>query len=251
MLEIRVRTFPRARAIWFAERAVLPPRLGRLTSHALLYRQVREKPIEEVERNAKVSPFTTLLTDLRLSEERLWASIHKSTRQDITFGATRLRHDCQWLDGDPDFRLYSFIERFYSQKELWMPGRSLYIQYIANGIVSCCLVNSEIKVLHFYLLDREIRRARLLWSARALHRSGAGADIARLNKMLHWEDILYFRNELKMVTFDWGGIALTNDALKGVDDFKRRFGGTLVTEWNVDWRSRMYSRPRRLVPRRG
>lgn len=204
MLEFRVRTFPRTRAIWFADRAVLPSRLGRLTSHELLYRQVKEKPLEEIEKNAKVSPFTTLLNDLRLSEERLWASIHKSTRQDIKFGATRLRHDSLWLDTDPDFRLYRFIEGFYSQKKLWVPSRSLYVRYMANGIVSCCLVNSEIKVLHFYLLDQEIGRARLLWSARALHQSGAGGDIARLNKMLHWEDLLYFRNKLKMVTFDWG-----------------------------------------------
>jgi hypothetical protein len=106
------------------------------------------------------------------------------------------------------------------------------------------------KVLHFYLLDRESGRVRLLWSARALQEAETRANIARLNKLLHWEDLLYFRNELKMLTFDWGGIALTNDALRGVDDFKRRFGGTLVTEWNVDWRSRLYAWARRPGPRR-
>jgi hypothetical protein len=92
MLEIRVRSFPRARAIWFAERAVLPSRLEGLASHQVLYHQVQEKPTEEVEKNATVSAFTTLLIDLASGADRLWGSIHKSTRQDIKFGAARLPH---------------------------------------------------------------------------------------------------------------------------------------------------------------
>jgi hypothetical protein len=81
---------------------------------------------------------------------------------------------------------------------------------------------------------------RLLWSARALD-GEATAYTARLNKLLHWEDLLYFKNELKMRTFDWGGVALTDEALRGVDEFKQGFGGLVVTEWNVIWRSPLYS----------
>jgi hypothetical protein len=251
MLEIRVRTFPQARAIWFADRAVLPSGLERLAPHQLLYRQVHEKPSEEVEKSANVSEFTTLLSDLSSSENDLWRSIQKGTRQDIRYGTTRLNSELQWLTADDDFRIYEFLAGFYAQKQLWMPERALYAKYIANGIISCGLIGGEMKVCHFYLLDREIRRVRLLWSARSVHESESGADVARLNKMLHWEDLIYFRNELKMLTFDWGGISLISDALQGVDAFKRRFGGTLVMEWDVDWRSRMYPRARRPVSQAG
>jgi hypothetical protein len=48
-----------------------------------------------------------------------------------------------------------------------------------------------------------------------------------------------------MRTYDWGGVALTDDSLKGVDDFKRSFGGNLVTEWDVTWHSPFYARVRR------
>jgi hypothetical protein len=250
MLEICVRSFPRTRVIWFAERAILPSLLEGLALHQLLYHQVQEKPTNEVEKGATVSAFTTLLIDLTSSEDLLWNSVHKSTRQEIKFGATRLPHDVQWFDADPDFRLYDFMAGFCAQKKLWLPPKWLYVKYIAKSIVSCCYAGGKVKVLHFYLLDGENRRVRLLWSARALEGSETKANIARLNKLLHWEDLLYFRNELKMLTLDWGGIALTNNALRGVDDFKRRFGGTLVTEWNVDWRSRPYAWVRRPVPRR-
>jgi lipid II:glycine glycyltransferase (peptidoglycan interpeptide bridge formation enzyme) len=240
MLEIRVRSFPRTKVVWFAEKAVPPSRLERLASYQLLFHQVQERPSEEVEKDATVSAFTTLLIDLTSNEDLLWKSLRKSTRQEIKAAAATLPHEMEFTHTDPDSRFFDFFAHFCTQKNLPVPSKSSFERQLHNGIMSCCHLEGQIDVLHFHLLDRECRRARLLWSARALD-SNVRNRTVRLNKLLHWKELLYFKNELGMLTYDWGGVALTNEALRGVDEFKRGFGGTLVTEWDVAWRSPLYS----------
>src|SRR2546428_2501796 len=239
MVEIRVRSFPRVNTTWFAERAAVPSRAERLVSYQILFNQIQEKPSAEIEKRATVSPFTTLLIDLTSSEDALWESLRKRTRSYVK-AAANLPHELAWFHADPDLRFFEFLTNFCAQKNVWIPSRSSYTRHIDSGVISSCVVDGEINVLHFYLVDRERARVRLLWSARALD-GDATAYTARLNKLLHWEDLLYFKNELSMRTFDWGGVALTNEALSGVDEFKRGFGGLVVTEWNVIWRSPLYS----------
>ena len=240
MIEIRVRSFPRTKVVWFAKKAVPPSRLERLASYQLLFHQVQEKPSEEIEKNAIVSAFTTLLIDLTSNEDLLWKSLRKSTRQEIKAATATLPHEIEFFHTDPDSRCFDFLAHFCAQKSLPVPNRSSFEKQLHNGVMSCCHLNGEIDVLHFHLLDSKCSRARLLWSARALE-CQARKRTVRLNKLLHWKELLYFKNELRMLTYDWGGVALSDEALRGVDDFKRGFGGTLVTEWNVSWRSPVYS----------
>jgi lipid II:glycine glycyltransferase (peptidoglycan interpeptide bridge formation enzyme) len=240
MLEIRVRSFPRTKVVWFAEKVVRPSRLERLASYQLLFHQVQEKPSEELEKHATISAFTTLLIDLSLNEDVLWKSLRKSTRGDIKAAAASLPHEIEFFHTDPDSHCFDFLTHFCSQKSLPVPNRSSFKKQLHSGIISCCHLDGEIDVLHFHLLDRECSRARLLWSARALEDKARNRTI-RLNKLLHWNELLYFKNQLRMLTYDWGGVALTDEALRGVDEFKKGFGGTLVTEWNVSWRSPWYS----------
>jgi hypothetical protein len=239
MLEIQVRSFPRTKLVWFAESAVPPSRLERLASYQLVFIQAQEKPDQRIEQHATISPFTTLLIDLTSSEELLWGGVRKRTREYVK-AAAKTPHELKWQSGEHDPRPFDFLVNFCARKGLSIPSKTSYRKHVIdNGVVSSCLVDGEIRALHFYLIDKERRRVRLLWSARALDEAAASIT-ARLNKLLHWRDLLYFR-DLSMVTFDWGGIALTDGAIKGVDDFKRGFGGTLVTEWNVSCRSPLYS----------
>jgi hypothetical protein len=240
MLELRIRSFPRTTVVWFAEKVALPSRFGRLASYQLAFSQAKERPSEEIAKYATVSPFATLLINLTSSEDVLWQSLRKTIRQEVRAVAQDLSHELKWYRAENDSGVFDFLVRFCHEKNLPIPSRASYTRHIQQGMVSCCFVDGKINVSHFYLLDRECGRVRLLWSARALD-DAARSHTARLNKLLHWEDLLYFKNELKMLTYDWGGIAVTDEALRGVDDFKRGFGGTLVTEWNAILRSPFYS----------
>jgi hypothetical protein len=247
MLEVRVRSFPRTKVVWFAERAVPPSRLERLASYQVLFHQVQEKPSAEVEENATVSAFTTLVNDLTSNEDELWQALRKSTRQEIQAAGSKLPHQIDFFYEDPELRSFDFLVNFCAKKNLPVPSRSSFKKQFHHGIMSCCHLNGEIDVLHFHLLDRESGRARLLWSARALEPEVKDRTV-RLNKLLHWTDLLYFKNQLGMLTYDWGGVSLTGETLRGVDHFKQGFGGTMITEWDVTWRSPWYSPLQTRVP---
>jgi hypothetical protein len=248
MLSVSIRSFPRSRNVWFAERATAPSPLQRLAASQFSFTQVKEKPLAGLAGRATVSPFRTLLSDLSSHEDLLWAQIHKRTREYIKSAAADPTYEIQWFAADPDFRFYDLIAAFCAHKDLWVPSRNYYRRYIDNGTISCGFVDGALAIVHVHLLDPEIGRVRLLWSARALGRADVSArNSARLNKLLHWEDLRHFRNVLKLKIYDWGGVALTDEALTGVDRFKQSFGGTLVTEWNVTWRSPAYVRLARVL----
>jgi lipid II:glycine glycyltransferase (peptidoglycan interpeptide bridge formation enzyme) len=54
----------------------------------------------------------------------------------------------------------------------------------------------------------------------------------RANRLLHWEDILYFKNQGYEI-YDLGGITLDESNKEGqaIAKFKRCFGGTLIKEY--------------------
>jgi hypothetical protein len=43
--------------------------------------------------------------------------------------------------------------------------------------------------------------------------------VSNLNKLLHWQDLLRFKDE-GVATYDWGGITPGDPAMRGVDGFK-------------------------------
>jgi hypothetical protein len=238
MLTVKIRRFPRTTVSWFAERAALPSFLERCITYEISFVQTQERPTSEVERSATVSAFTTLVVDLDSDEETLWNEVRGRTRSYIRSAEANVPHRIAWHRHDPDDRFYDFLSTFCAKQGLWIPSRSLYRAYLRHGVVSECSTERGIVAAHYYVVDPNSRRVRLLWSARTLDEA-ATVVAAKLNKLLHWKDILYFRNEFEMHTYDWGGIALDDPALKGIDSFKRGFGGTIVTEWNVNWRSRL------------
>jgi hypothetical protein len=243
MLAISVGSFPRSRTVWFAEHATAPNQFQRLAYSQFSFNQVKEKPPAGLARRATVSPFRTLLSDLSSDEDILWTQIHRRTREYIKSAGADPAYEIQWFAVDPDFRFYDVIAEFCARKDLWVPPREYYRSYVDNSIISCGFVDGALAVLHVHLLDPAIGRVRLLWSARAPGRADVSEKTtASLNKLLHWENLQHFRNALKLTTYDWGGVALTDASLSGVDRFKQSFGGTLVTEWNVTWRSPAYAR---------
>jgi hypothetical protein len=250
MLSLPLRSFPQSRAIWFAERARMPTLLERATYSDLSFIQAKEKPSVGLFRRASVLPFRTLLSDLSSTEDALWERLQRRTREYIKSAAADPVYATECHTTDPDLRFYKVIAAFCASKGLWVPPRKYYRKHVDHGLISCGLVDGKLDVVHVHLLDPAIGRARLLWSARTLGEpSQSDKKSANVNKLLHWEDLRYLRNVLKMRTYDWGGVAPTDEALSGVDRFKQSFGGSLVTEWNVTWRSPGYRRSANVLRR--
>lgn len=84
--------------------------------------------------------------------------------------------------------------------------------------------SSEPLVWHVYLLDRDVMNARLACSISLFRNLDASKKsmIGRLNRLLHWEDILYLKKK-GFVCYDLGGISSANEFVANIERFKREF----------------------------
>jgi len=101
------------------------------------------------------------------------------------------------------------------------------------------LPESQLAVYHTYLYDNSTKRVRLLHSVSDIHDQSITPDqkavLSRANRVLHYEDMLYFK-EKGCLTYDFGGYAFnTKDkSLAGINSFKDNFGGVLIEESNYE-----------------
>ena len=94
-------------------------------------------------------------------------------------------------------------------------------------------------VYHTYLVDRSIGKVRILTSVSIRRDENLSQQdknlIANANRLLHYEDMVCFR-DLGFTKYDFGGYAYgTKDkSLAGINFFKDSFGGELVEESNYE-----------------
>jgi|WetSurMetagenome_2_1015567.scaffolds.fasta_scaffold28270_4 hypothetical protein len=133
------------------------------------------------------------------------------------------------------FNDFAKRKHFFSvirEKELEIFGDALVIR-------TARLKNGTNIVYHSYLLDKSIKSVRVLNSVSVIHDDQISpADRALTgfaNRCLHYEDMLYFRDQ-GFVTYDMGGYAFnTQDkSLQGINEFKDSFGGELIEESNYE-----------------
>lgn len=135
----------------------------------------------------------------------------------------------------------SFYNRFQESKKLAVRiSQKDILEYGDNLIVrNAYLPDGALIVLHSYLVDRSLKRARLLSSASTLHDKETTprlkSIIGRANRHLHYEDMIFFKSN-GISIYDFGGYALgTSDCvLQGINYFKDRFGGVLSEESNYE-----------------
>lgn len=148
--------------------------------------------------------------------------------------------NCISTDDIKEFVLYhnDFIQKknlsgLLSEKELKIYGDALVIRTAYLNV-------DQYLVFHSYLLDRSIKRVRLFHSVSNLYDNTLTPSqkqlIGRANRLLHYDDMLHFR-EQGILIYDFGGYAYqTNDkSLKGINNFKDSFGGTMVEESNYEF----------------
>lgn len=127
----------------------------------------------------------------------------------------------------------NFYNLFAGSKQLPKLNSAFY-RYQSNIVITKATYKDDDVVMHAYLVDNNLKRVRLLYSA-SLFRIGNStqnrAVIGRANRLLHFKDMCLFK-EKGYQTYDLGGYAVgTNDeALLKINQFKDSFGGALVHE---------------------
>lgn len=171
--------------------------------------------------------FLTLQTYLGVSCEEILGAARQSTRNEIR---QALRADLVCSEGSlAEFR--PFYNAFARAKGLPPLGASLSKGSVRVRITKVSSKGATL-AMHALILDKQSGRVRLLNSATArFDDPKERAVIGKANRGLHWWEICEAKRE-GYRTYDWGGISENEDdpAMRGVNEFKRSFGGTLVEE---------------------
>jgi hypothetical protein len=184
----------------------------------------------------------TRVVDLRRDTAELFAALRSGARNEIRRCerddgvACRLRGAGEIPDDTLDSVLRDFavfararairpinrqrLERLREAGRLWLGEASG-----GDGAILC---------RHVYLV--QCGRARLLHSLSGGWQASGGAERARagrINRCLHWHDMLAFRH-LGVERYDLGGIVIapTDPVMAGITRFKCDFGGETVVEFN-------------------
>jgi hypothetical protein len=183
-------------------------------------------------------PFRTVLIDLSREPDAIAADMHKNVRAEIR------RADGEGIawttDVDPS-EFASYHDAFARDKGIAEVGLSRLLSFGTALLLTRATREGKTLAQHAYIVDRTEGRARLLYSSSGRFEGANPALVGRANRWCHWKDMQYLRGQ-GIGTYDMGGIAFgTNDAAEraGIDEFKMRFGGTVVREDH--WVSPLYA----------
>ncbi len=175
----------------------------------------------------------TLITDLKVEETSLMAGVKKNVRYEIhrceKEGARIEFHESSQIMSNLECvrGLRDVYEQMYFEKGLKVKfNYRLFLEYIRNNVavITIGLVDNTPLVFHSYITDGS--KVRLLHSASNFRSSSHDkAQIGRLNKYLHYKDMVSFRSQ-GISDYDWGGISSLDDP-NGIDQFKISFGGKM------------------------
>lgn len=224
--------------VWFDEEPAAP------LPDILICRQ-RSRPWP----GAPCKPFTTLLLDLTRDEAALFSGLGKDNQYKIRRAAAKDGGSSQFVD-EPAAELDAFCgfyDQFAATKGLGVAYRAWLEQAAAAGrlILTGAEQQGEVRVRHAYVIGSG--RARLFYSASLFRAQDKTlqAVIGRLNRWLHWQDILEFKRRGFKI-YDMGGI-FTDDATPvaaGINRFKSEFGGVRSEGFDctvpLTWKGRVY-----------
>jgi hypothetical protein len=218
--------------LWYDE---LPPVSG---TDVVIINQARE-PYPGFHWQEKL----TLVLDLTRPGALLLADLKKNYRSEIRTAKDKDCLCCTMTDTPgPALRtaFYDFYDAFARAKGLDPIDRNLMERRAWQGTLAIASVALDTPgatplVFHAYLVQGG--RARSLYSASQrlgetqAHRLNL---IGRANRLLHWEDILWFRAK-GLRLYDFGGwYGGTEDREKlAINRFKEGFGGTRITEYET------------------
>ena len=187
------------------------------------------------QKNLLVQRQHTLITDLTENEDAILKKITKNCKYDIR----RAEKDeiesrvYETLNSESDFQILKNFQKCYNQM-FSSKGMSNKFNWnmVANGLknkqmivtTNALLRNPSVVVYHAYSLDEKICCLELSTSPIF---SNMDKDliniIGRMNKNLHWRDILLLKSK-GIKELNWGGIK-NYETPDGITKFKMEFGG--------------------------
>lgn len=181
----------------------------------------------------------SLMTNLWEEEEELFKKIRKNFRYEIRRiekEAITIRVFSSKEMEKENALLHSFADTYnqmYADKGIKATfNLPLINAYIKNNalLFTVAYYNQEPLVFHSYIIDGH--QCRFFYSTSPFRAEKELAnEIGRMNKALHWHDILWFKKNGYDI-YDWGGITNPIEP-DGIDNFKLGFGGKLVTYYNI------------------
>ncbi|HUW39940.1 MAG TPA: hypothetical protein VMV90_02950 [Rectinemataceae bacterium] len=188
-------------------------------------------------------PFSTLLVDIGRQPELVLADMHKVNRVQIQKAE---REGLSWRN---DVRVEEFVERynaFAAEKSIAPISAERVASFKDSAFLSLVELDGVVLAQHFHIVDAAESRARFVYGSSGRFSEGSDpALIGRANRWCHWRDMLHFR-ESGIATYDFGGYAPDTEdpVLRGINEFKSRFGGAIVREDH--WLSPLYALAGRL-----
>ena len=177
----------------------------------------------------------TLVTELAENEDAIFKKITKNCKYDIRRaekdGIESRVYDA--LDSESDFQMLKGFQKCYNQmfSSKGMANKfnwNMVVNGLKNGqmvvTTNVLLNNPSVVVYHAYSLDEkncclELSTSPIL----ASEDKDLINIIGRMNKNLHWKDILFFKAK-GIESLNWGGIK-SFDNPDGISKFKMEFGG--------------------------
>jgi hypothetical protein len=180
----------------------------------------------------KREDFFTKIIDLTQSETEIQNQFNKTTKYDMNRAG---REKVQFRLGESIDSFISFYNEFAETKGLQFITSNLYFQDRENFKITMATLDGNTLVMHCYLTDVAIKRVRLLYSA-SHFRIMDNVDksmVGRANKFLHYQDMLYFKDQ-GYAYYDLGGYGKDSidDEILKINTFKDGFGGSLVRQSN-------------------
>jgi hypothetical protein len=189
----------------------------------------KQTPVGELIPGLKRVPFPTKHIDLRQDMAVILKSFDKGTAYEVK-RAEKEGVICAVLNDIPLFVI--FFNDFAHAKKIRTITEREMIAYGNNVVVTGCTHGNDYMAMHSYIVDKQLKKARLQYSASSYlgHESKEKrAVIGRANRYLHYKDMEYFKGQ-GFEIYDLGGYAsgTKNKELIGVNSFKDSFGGSLV-----------------------
>lgn len=180
--------------------------------------------------------FVTLVSDLTLSKEELLAKCAQNCRYKVRRAYREnvevIMKDSKQITDEDISTFLEFFEIFWKSKDVNFDSkdslRDEMIAYRNAGAlyITQAVIDGELAVYHTYLGDEN--QVRLFHSA-SLYRLSSDADgskknvVGMANRMLHMEDMYYFK-DCGIKVYDWGGAGTAED-VASITEFKKSFGG--------------------------
>ena len=183
--------------------------------------------------------FKTLHLNLEQTEEELFKGMNRTTRYQIN-RASKDSFEVTIIDQPSPKDIKEFVQFFIPfSKEKDIPSCS-YSKLNSLGeegmLVITKVMDEQGRKLASHAYSLTEGKASMIHSCSGRFEFGNNQErnrIGRANRFLHWNDILYFKEQNYQI-YDFVGISFDDDedeAMKNISDFKKGFGGREVIEY--------------------